>query len=141
VLEGFDPLHFDDSARAREAFHHYGRFAATRLSLVVATCDGAGAFATAFDAPNSVSRRAAFARRCVASQQARRRATLLTCRGTVIKQLSQPANPQVRVGSNLLSNADDLCMVSPLASSAMSAVESAGLGTLGMPHLTKSPAL
>jgi hypothetical protein len=49
-LEGFDPLHFDDGAHAREAFHHYGRFAAARLSLVVATSDGAGRFFTAFDA-------------------------------------------------------------------------------------------
>ena len=76
-LEGFDPLHFDDGARAREAFHHYGRFAAARLSLVVATSDGAGRFFTAFDAPSDsavasapsdmpprVSRRAVFARRC-----------------------------------------------------------------------------
>src|SRR5262245_23022118 len=50
-LEGFDPLHFDDSARAREAFRHYGRFTAARLSLVVASSDGAGRFFTAFDAP------------------------------------------------------------------------------------------
>ena len=50
-IEGFDPLHFDDGAHAREAFHHYGRFAAARLSLVVATSDGAGRFFTAFDAP------------------------------------------------------------------------------------------
>ena len=78
-LEGFDPLHFDDSARAREAFHHYGRFAVARLSLVVATSDGTGRFFTAFDAPGDatasapsdaanlpprVSRRAVFARRC-----------------------------------------------------------------------------
>ena len=78
-LEGFDSLQFDDSARAREAFHHYGRFAAARLSLVVATSDGAGHFFTAFDAPGDaaasapsdasnlpprVSRRAVFARMC-----------------------------------------------------------------------------
>ena len=78
-LEGFDPLHFEDGGRAREAFHHYGRFAAARLSLVVATSDGAGRFFTEFDAPGDapasassdaanlpprVSRRAVFARRC-----------------------------------------------------------------------------
>jgi hypothetical protein len=76
-LEGFDPLYFDDGAHAREAFHNYGRFAAARLSLVVATSDGAGRFFTAFDAPGDaavsapsdaphlpprVSRRAVFAR-------------------------------------------------------------------------------
>src|SRR5262245_29655564 len=64
---------------AREAFHHYGRFAAARLSLVVATSDGAGRFFTAFDAPGHAaalapsdapnlppraSRRAVFARTC-----------------------------------------------------------------------------
>ena len=70
-LEGFDPLHFDDGTHARD----YGRYAAARLSLVVATSDGAGRFFTAFDAPASapsdmprlpprVSRRAVFARRC-----------------------------------------------------------------------------
>jgi hypothetical protein len=78
-LEGFDSLQFDDSARAREAFHHYGRFAVARLSLVVATSDGAGRFFTSFDPasdaaisapsdtpnlPPRVSRRAVFARRC-----------------------------------------------------------------------------
>ena len=75
-LEGFDPLHFDDGARAREAFHHYGRFAAARLSLVVATSDGADAFAKGFDAPDTdvassapcdapnLPRRAVFASRC-----------------------------------------------------------------------------
>ena len=78
-LEGFDPLRFEDGGRAREAFHHYGRYAAARLSLVVATSDGAGRFFTAFDAPGDVaasapsdapnlpprvSRRAVFARTC-----------------------------------------------------------------------------
>ena len=78
-LEDFDPLHFDDGAHAREAFHHYGRFAAARLSLVVATSDGTGRFCTAFDAPGDaagsapsdapnllprVSRRAVFAHTC-----------------------------------------------------------------------------
>ena len=79
-LEGFDALRFEDGGRAREAFHHYGRFAVARLSLVVATSDGAGRFFTAFGAPGDdaassalcdgptlpprVSRRAVFARRC-----------------------------------------------------------------------------
>jgi hypothetical protein len=78
-LEAFDPLHFDDGARARDAFHYYGRYAAARLSLVVATSDGAGRFFTAFDAPGDaafsapsdapnlpprVLRRAVFARTC-----------------------------------------------------------------------------
>jgi len=68
-------LHFDDGTHARD----YGRYAAARLSLVVATSDGAGRFFTAFDAPGDaaasapsdatnlpprVSRRAVFARRC-----------------------------------------------------------------------------
>jgi hypothetical protein len=54
-LEGFDPLHFGDGTRAREAFHHYGRFTAARLSLVVASSDGAGRFFTAFDAPGDAA--------------------------------------------------------------------------------------
>jgi hypothetical protein len=54
-LEGFDPLHFDDGVRAREAFHHYGRFVAARLSLVIASSDGVGRFFTVFDAPGDAA--------------------------------------------------------------------------------------